>query len=118
MVGFWAALRGCAAPAIEPALAAFALGAVADRPCRWLSAGQRRRLALARLIAAPAPIWLLDEPSAALARVGEARLEAAIASHRAAGGTVPVPTHRPLALRKAPVRALDHVSFSSRAPRA
>ena len=74
MLGFWAALRGTAAPAIDAALAAFGLGRGADWPCRWLSAGQRRRLALARLVAAPAPIWLLDEPTAALDADGEARL--------------------------------------------
>src|SRR5258708_3079107 len=86
MLAFWAALRGSAAPAIEPALAAFALGPVADRPCRWLSAGQRRRLALARLVAAPAPIWLLDEPNAALDGGGDARLAALIDEHPAAAG--------------------------------
>ena len=74
--------------------------ASADWPCRWLSAGQRRRLALARLIAAPAPIWLLDEPTAALDADGEARLVAAIAAHRAAGGRVVVATHQPLAVRR------------------
>jgi heme exporter protein A len=63
-LAFWAALRGVgsgrAPRLIEAALAAFALDRVADWPCRWLSAGQRRRVALARLIAAPAAIWLLD----------------------------------------------------------
>src|SRR5205085_11225147 len=87
MLRFWAALRDCQAPSIEPALAAFALGAVADRPCRFLSAGQRRRLALARLVAAPAPLWLLDEPNAALDGDGEARLALLVAEHRAAGGS-------------------------------
>ncbi len=107
MLGFWAALRGCAAPAIEPALAAFALGAVADRPCRWLSAGQRRRLALARLVAAPAPIWLLDEPNAALDGDGAARLATLIAEHRAAGGSVAIATHQPGALPDAATIALE-----------
>jgi len=107
MLGFWAALRGCAAPATEPALAAFALGAVADRPCRWLSAGQRRRLALARLVAAPAPIWLLDEPNAALDGDGAARLATLIAEHRAAGGRIAVATHQPDALGDAAVIVLD-----------
>src|ERR1700731_1192825 len=67
---FWAALRGCYIPCrasmLDAALAAFALEAVADWPCRWLSAGQRRRGALARLVAAPASIWLLGEPARAL----------------------------------------------------
>jgi heme exporter protein A len=113
MLGFWAALRGGAAPAIEPALAAFALGAVADRPCRWLSAGQRRRLALARLVAVPAPIWLLDEPDAALDSDGETRLATLIAEHRAAGGRVAIATHQPIALSDAAVIVLDDFAASA-----
>ena len=107
MLGFWAAMRGGKQPALDEALELFGLGARADWPCRWLSAGQRRRLALARLVAAPAPVWLLDEPSAALDRDGEARLEAAIAGHRAAGGRVVAATHQPLAISGAEVIALD-----------
>ena len=113
MLRFWAALRGNAAPAIEPALAAFALSAMADWPCRWLSAGQRRRLALARLIAAPAPIWLLDEPNAALDRDGEARLATLIAEHRATGGRVAIATHQTIALDDAAVIALDDFAASA-----
>jgi heme exporter protein A len=107
MLRFWAALRGSAASAIEPALAAFGLGEIADRPCRWLSAGQRRRLTLARLVAAPAPIWLLDEPNAALDGDGEARLAALIAEHRATGGRVAIATHQAIALDNATVVVLD-----------
>ena len=107
MLGFWTALREAEHPAIDAALAAFGLEGVADWPCRWLSAGQRRRLALARLIAAPAPIWLLDEPSAALDGDGEARLAAVIAAHRDAGGSVAVATHQPLAITGAMSLALD-----------
>jgi heme exporter protein A len=107
MLGFWAAMRGATAPALDTALEAFGVDALADWPCRWLSAGQRRKLALARLIAAPAPIWLLDEPSAALDTNGEARLEAAIAAHRGAGGRIVVATHQPLAVPDAASIALD-----------
>ena len=107
MLGFWAAMRGIAHPALDQALDAFGISALADWPCRWLSAGQRRKLALARLVAAPAPIWLLDEPSTALDRDGEARLEAAIAAHRAAGGRVAVATHQPLDIPDADIIALD-----------
>ena len=72
--GFLGGVARRGGPGIDAALAAFGLEIVADWPCRWLSAGQRRRLALARLVAAPAPIWLLDEPTAALDADGEARL--------------------------------------------
>jgi heme exporter protein A len=97
-LGFWAAARGSGATFLDPALAAFGLDRIADWPCRWLSAGQRRRLALARLIAIPAPLWLLDEPGAALDEEGEARLSEAIAEHRGAGGRVIVATHQPIAI--------------------
>jgi heme exporter protein A len=112
MLGFWAALRGVPA-ATDTALAAFGLEAAADWPSRWLSAGQRRRLALARLIAAPAPVWLLDEPTAALDPDGEARLAAAIAEHRAAGGRVAVATHQPLAVAGAEHIVLDDFAAPS-----
>jgi heme exporter protein A len=115
---FWAALRGTrlrgeGAPALEAALGHFGLGAIADWPCRWLSAGQRRRLALSRLIADPAPIWLLDEPTAALDREGEAQLETLIAEHRAAGGRVAVATHQPIALEAATIIAVDKFAASA-----
>ena len=113
MLRFWAALRGCATPAIEPALAAFALGGMADRPCRWLSAGQRRRLALARLVAAQAPVWLLDEPNTALDGDGAARLAALIADHRAAGGRVAIATHQPIALGDAAFVMLEDFAASA-----
>ena len=94
----WAGLRGAGVSAIDVALAAFGLERLADWPCRWLSAGQRRRLALARLVATPATLWLLDEPTAALDADGEARLAAAVAEHRKAGGRVVLATHQPMAL--------------------
>ncbi len=112
MLGFWAALRGVAAPAVDAALDALGLAAAADFPCRWLSAGQRRRLALARLVAAPASVWLLDEPTAALDSDGEARLMALIAEHREAGGRVAIATHQPLALEGTTILALDDFAAS------
>ena len=112
MLGFWAALRGEAAPAIDAALAAFGLEIAADWPCRWLSAGQRRRLALARLVAAPAPIWLLDEPTAALDADGEARLVNVIAEHRGTGGRVALATHQPIAVPDADQIVLDDFAAS------
>jgi heme exporter protein A len=113
-LSFWVALRGLpgaqSAPAIDRALAAFALDEAADWPNRWLSAGQRRRLALARLLAAPAPLWLLDEPMGALDDDGCARLERAFAEHRAAGGRLLLSTHAGLPLAGAQTIVLDAFS--------
>ena len=108
---FWAALRGCGircrASMLDAALAAFALEPVADWPCRWLSAGQRRRLALARLSVTPAALWLLDEPFTALDHDNRNRLERAIAAHRAEGGRVVLATHLPIEIGAAVVIELD-----------
>jgi len=101
-LAFWAKMRGHvfanSGAAIEPALARFGLGTTAALPCRYLSAGQRRRLALARLVAAPAELWLLDEPLTSLDSEAAAQLLAAIAEHRAQGGRVVLSTHAPIEL--------------------
>lgn len=110
-LAFWAALRGCGmragAAGLEAALAAFALTPLADWPCRWLSAGQRRRLALARLCVSEAPLWLLDEPLSSLDAENQSRLERLIASHRAAGGRVVLTTHVPVSIESALQLVLD-----------
>lgn len=106
-LAFWAAQRGAGPEHIEAAIAAFGLEAIADWPCRWLSAGQRRRVALARLVAAPAPLWLLDEPTAALDRDGEDRLSVALSAHRAGGGCAVIATHTPIAADGTATLAID-----------
>ncbi len=77
----------------QRALDAFGLAALAEVPARYLSAGQRRRLTLARLLLAPSLLWLLDEPRTALDSDGAARLDQAVAAHRAAGGIVVMTLH-------------------------
>jgi heme exporter protein A len=94
-LAFWSRLDG-ADPA--RALAAMGLGALARVPVRMLSAGQRKRAVLARVLASGAPLWLLDEPANGLDSEGEARLEAAMAAHRAGGGAILAASHQPLAL--------------------
>ena len=110
-LAFWAALRGLdprrAPPLTDAALAAFGLAEVADWPCRRLSAGQRRRLGLARLLAVPAPIWLLDEPTSTLDHDNQRRLENAIVGHRAKGGRVAVASHVPIDIGDATILTLD-----------
>ena len=80
------------------ALAALGLGDLADLPARMMSAGQRRRLALARLALSRAPIWLLDEPTLGLDAASIDRLAALFAAHRAAGGLIVAATHLSLPL--------------------
>lgn len=80
------------------ALAAMRLASLADLPAQFLSAGQRRRLALARLLASPRPLWLLDEPGVGLDHASRARLEATIAQHRRGGGLCVVATHGDVAV--------------------
>lgn len=92
---FWA--RGDQA-AITRALDAFALAEKAALPARFLSAGQKRRLALARLTVKDAPVWLLDEPTTALDRRSTALFAAAVSAHLAAGGLALIATHVDLGL--------------------
>ncbi len=82
----------------ESALERFDLAELADLPVRYLSAGQKRRLALARLEVAPRPLWLLDEPAVGLDATNRRRLERLIAAHLAAGGLCIVATHGDVSL--------------------
>jgi heme exporter protein A len=105
-LAFWAAYWQISEGAVEPALQRLGIAHLRSAPARQLSAGQRRRLALARLALHAAPLWLLDEPSAALDTDGIERLAALIAEARASGGivifsshdTLPVPGMKQLAL--------------------
>ena len=104
-LGFWRAMlawRGSSALPSD-ALDRLGLAALADLPAAYLSAGQRRRLALARLVAAPRALWLLDEPTNALDAGGQTVLDELLGAHLAAGGMAIVATHVPL------VRATAHL---------
>jgi heme exporter protein A len=95
---FWYAFLGGRNAPIASALETVGLGGLAGLPAGYLSAGQRRRLALARLIAAPRPIWLLDEPTAALDVAGQERLGELMRAHLAGGGLIMAATHGPLGI--------------------
>ncbi|MGL4525731.1 MAG: heme ABC exporter ATP-binding protein CcmA [Aestuariivirga sp.] len=93
----WTArLLGSGGQDVDSALSQVALTHVADLPTAYLSAGQRRRIGLARLVASPRPLWLLDEPTAALDADGQALLDRLVADHRAQGGLIIAATHQPL----------------------
>lgn len=83
---------------LEPALEALDLVRLADLPSGWLSSGQRRRVALARVFATGADLWLLDEPTVGLDAASVAALEASIAAHRSDGGMVIAATHTDFSL--------------------
>lgn len=102
-LAFWMALGGDGVDDVVPALGRFALDPLADLPARYLSQGQRRRLALARVAALPRALWLLDEPTVGLDAGALALLCTAIDAHRAGGGIVVLSTHAPLAIA-APVQ--------------
>ena len=83
---------------IEVALDALGLRELAELPARMLSAGQKRRLALARLALSAAPLWLLDEPTLGLDVASVERFGSVLAAHRARGGMIVTATHLPLPL--------------------
>jgi heme exporter protein A len=95
---FWARLDEASPPALDRAMAAMALENLADVPVRMLSTGQRKRAALARVIASGAPIWLLDEPGNGLDDAALELLGQAVAAHLTGGGIVVAASHQPLPL--------------------
>jgi heme exporter protein A len=95
---FWGRYLGAARAPISAALAEFGLSAVRDVPAAYLSAGQKRRLALTRLRVATRRIWLLDEPTVALDDAAQSALAASLAAHVAAGGMALAASHVPLGI--------------------
>jgi heme exporter protein A len=106
---FWADYYGSGVT-VAGALDRLGIGHLASLPARFLSAGQRRRLGLARLLAAPASLWLLDEPTVTLDEDSIAIVEALIAEHRADGGMVMVATHAGMSLPEAGILTLGAAS--------
>jgi heme exporter protein A len=103
-VAFWARYLGNGFTGVTDALEPVGLAAIRDLPAGYLSAGQRPRLSLARLVAVRRPIWLLDEAAAALDQAAQARLIELMRTHLAGGGLILAATHAPLGLE--PVQEL------------
>lgn len=102
--------------AIWQALAVIGLRGFEDVPCHTLSAGQQRRVALARLYLKAPPLWILDEPFTALDKSGVAQLEQHLADHCDSGGSVILTTHHSLQIMPSLYRALDLSDYGASLP--
>jgi heme exporter protein A len=100
-LGFWTRYLGAGGDTIESALEAVDLAALAGLPAVYLSAGQRRRLSIARLMLNKRQIWLLDEPTSALDAPSQARLAELMRGHLASGGMIVAAAHGPIGLEHA-----------------
>ena len=103
-LAFWSRWTGGADTALAEAVDALGLKTLLDLEVRRLSAGQRRRLALARLVAAPRPLWLLDEPLSPLDAAWREQFGALMSRHLAGGGLILAAVHDPLPI---PAKALE-----------
>jgi heme exporter protein A len=97
---FWAGFLGTPSSAIDEPLDAVGLAGLAALPAAYLSAGQRRRLSIARLVAVKRPIWLLDEPTSTLDAAAQQRLASLMQAHLGAGGLILAATHGSIGLEK------------------
>jgi heme exporter protein A len=109
---FWADVFGTGG--IDPALDAFDLRGLLDRPAGALSAGQKRRLGLARMVVTGRPVWVLDEPTVSLDVTAVAMFASAVRAHLRGGGLALLATHIDLGLYEA--RVLDVAPFKAKAP--
>ena len=97
-LAFWIAYLGGSRAAVPAALEAVGLKPLTDLPAAYLSAGQRRRLSIARLAAVERPLWLLDEPTSALDAQSQDRLAGLMRDHLGKGGIIVAATHGPIGL--------------------
>jgi heme exporter protein A len=98
---FWTDYLGGQGQDIGPALQAVDLVPLNNLPAAYLSAGQRRRLSIARLVAIKRPLWLLDEPTSALDEASQKRLAELMRGHLSAGGMIVAAAHGPIGLERA-----------------
>lgn len=104
---FWARFLGTKTASLEAPLEAVGLADLADLPAAYLSAGQRRRLSIGRLLAVERPIWLLDEPMSTLDAAAQERVTAFMRAHLADGGLILAATHASLGVASAQELRLD-----------
>lgn len=104
---FWCQVNALPADPVRGALREFELARVADQPCRQLSAGQKRRTALARLAVTRRPVWFLDEPLSALDQRGIGHWLALLQEHQRAGGAAIITSHQPLPAELPGLRTME-----------
>ncbi|MCO5132164.1 MAG: heme ABC exporter ATP-binding protein CcmA [Xanthobacteraceae bacterium] len=109
-LAFWRAALGGATANLDTALKAVGLDHIADLPAAYLSAGQRRRLSIARLLAVRRPLWLLDEPTSSLDAGGQAMMADLMRDHLGGGGIIVAATHLPLGIAARQLRIGERVS--------
>ncbi|MBB4238200.1 heme exporter protein A [Rhizobium esperanzae] len=107
---FWRSFLGNAGLSVEDAADAVGLSEITHLPFAYLSAGQQRRIAFAKLLVAHRPVWILDEPTAALDASADRLFAGLIEAHLAQGGIVLAATHQPLGLRN--VQELKMTGFA------
>jgi heme exporter protein A len=103
-LSFWRDFLGGDAGDANQCLAAVGLGHAAHLPAAYLSAGQRRRLSIARLLAVRRPVWLLDEPASALDAAGQDLFAGVMRDHLEHGGIIIAATHTPLGIEAKELR--------------
>ncbi|MBY8974696.1 heme ABC exporter ATP-binding protein CcmA [Rhodobacteraceae bacterium NNCM2] len=111
----WAAINGAGPDRAAAALERFALTAIASRPAVECSAGQRRRLGLARLLVVDRPLWLMDEPTVSLDKDAKGLIAELVRAHIAGGGMALIATHEDLGLGALPVLELRPATADPRA---
>jgi heme exporter protein A len=103
-LSFWRDFLGGDVADLTPCLASVGLGHATHLPAAYLSAGQRRRLSIARLLVVRRPVWLLDEPTSALDSAGQVLFEGVMRDHLAGGGIIVAATHTPLGIETRELR--------------
>ena len=109
---FWAEVYGNASSDVDAAIQAMNLTELTNRPAAQMSAGQKRRLGLGRLLVTARPIWVLDEPTVSLDRASVALFADIVRAHLAGGGAALIATHIDLGIE---AETLDLTPFKAKA---